>query len=471
MVTPELLNYIKTQRQAGVVDDAIRGTLTVGGWRAEDVDEAFRSLSGTPTSISAPSSSAPIGASELLKQSWTLYRQRFWTFVGILAIPMAFIFILAMLIGGSAALVGMFSSSALVKTTGLVALIAAIVVVVCIAIVLGIWGQIALLIAIRDNAEAIGIRTAYQRARPFIGGYFWISLIVGLISIGGFLLLIVPGIIFAVWFSFATVIFVVENERGMNALLKSKAYVQGRWGYTFWRQLVVGVIYVIISLLISGLVGLLAWLGGSVAGPAGQSIMGGLSTIIQNVISIFIAPFIPIYIYLLYQNLRSLKGEVNVTSARRAPYIIVAVLGLLIIPALLATLAFVPLSLNNAQVKARDARRIADIKQIQVALELSSNDASTTYQSAYPNWGTKAAPITFGQPPYDTITMNGIVYMSVVPVNPTPGGEPYLYRATDGQGNDCTTVTCPDYELTFSLEDTAGVYSAGPHVATQNGIK
>jgi len=82
--------------------------------------------------------------------------------------------------------------------------------------------------------------------------------------------------------------------------------------------------------------------------------------------------------------------------------VVIAIIGLL------ATLAVV--ALNSARQKSRDAKRIADIKQIQTALELYFND----------NDGYPAA--ASGQP-------SGMSsYMANIPTAPTP---------TDG---DCTTL-------------------------------
>ena len=47
---------------------------------------------------------------------------------------------------------------------------------------------------------------------------------------GGFVFFIVPGVIFSIWLSFSVLILIVENEKGTNALVRSKEYVKGRWG-------------------------------------------------------------------------------------------------------------------------------------------------------------------------------------------------------------------------------------------------
>ncbi len=110
---------------------------------------------------------------------------------------------------------------------------------------------------------------------------------------------------------------------------------------------------------------------------------------------------------------------------------------------LLSTLAVV--SLNNARAKARDARRVSDIKQIQTALELYYND-----KDAYPT----VASATLGSGNYVTLSSGGFlsavgantVYMGKVPVAPTPPtGNAYTYKSAAG------TTYCISFNLESSI--------------------
>jgi prepilin-type N-terminal cleavage/methylation domain-containing protein len=107
---------------------------------------------------------------------------------------------------------------------------------------------------------------------------------------------------------------------------------------------------------------------------------------------------------------------------------------LLVVIAIIGILASIVLaSLDSARKKGRDARRIADIKQIQLALELYY-DAN----SAYP-------------PVLSTTTLVTPGYISVVPSDPT-NGHSYAYTPYGTTGN---TALCSSYHLGASLE-TAG---------------
>lgn len=113
---------------------------------------------------------------------------------------------------------------------------------------------------------------------------------------------------------------------------------------------------------------------------------------------------------------------------------------LLVVIAIIGILASVVLaSLNTARQKGRDARRIADMKQVQLALELYF-DTNRAYVT-----GTTWAAL-------DTALEAG-GFMSNVPVDPI-GTNPYVY-------NRCTAVT--DYCLAATLED-----SGNPALATDD---
>ncbi|MEA3464293.1 MAG: type II secretion system protein [Patescibacteria group bacterium] len=129
--------------------------------------------------------------------------------------------------------------------------------------------------------------------------------------------------------------------------------------------------------------------------------------------------------------------------------VVIAIIGLL------STLAVV--ALNNARQKARDAKRISDIKQIQTALELYYND-----ENGYPAAVAEAGAITGAT--------SGVTYMSIVPSNPSP--------KTDG------SPSCPDtgyaytkdedgasYHIQYCIGGPTGGLTKGTHRATPAGIK
>ena len=115
---------------------------------------------------------------------------------------------------------------------------------------------------------------------------------------------------------------------------------------------------------------------------------------------------------------------------------------LLVVIAIIGILSSVVLaSLNSARQKARDARRVADIKQLQLALEL--------YYDACRNYPT--SPLT-GSGPVGCSTAGGVLvsngYIAQIPVDPSTGSA-YSYFAL-GSG-----TTCSSFHLLATLETVA----------------
>lgn len=92
----------------------------------------------------------------------------------------------------------------------------------------------------------VSIGRAFETALPKLRGYFWISVVSGMIVAIGIILFVIPGIIFGVWYTFAIVVFLVEGISGMAALKQSKHYVSGRWGSVAGRLIFAGFIYIIV---------------------------------------------------------------------------------------------------------------------------------------------------------------------------------------------------------------------------------
>lgn len=104
---------------------------------------------------------------------------------------------------------------------------------------------------------------------------------------------------------------------------------------------------------------------------------------------------------------------------------------LLVVIAIIGILSSVVLaSLNDARLKSRDAKRIADLKQIQLALELFFDS-----EGGYPTAAQFAATDGTGLVP---------TYMATLPKDPTTGGN-YAYS---GLGS----TACTSYHLGAVLE-------------------
>lgn len=154
--------------------------------------------------------------------------------------------------------------------------------------------------------------------------------------------------------------------------------------------------------------------------------------------------------------------------------IVIAIIGIL------SSIAVV--SVGNVRRLARDSKRLADMRQLQTALEMYFNEAN-----AYPlgNGLDDANKITLGSDNYNALCntaapgyagftaiancANLTMYLSKVSANPPPGGANYVYtpgNADAGNNNRPRTFT-----VTFSLESAIAGYAAGAHELSQLGMR
>ncbi len=127
-------------------------------------------------------------------------------------------------------------------------------------------------------------------------------------------------------------------------------------------------------------------------------------------------------------------------------------------------------SVNSVRIKARDARRIADIKQIQNALELYNNEHGGMYPGAAADLklGTDAAAkqiSSVGIRDSGALAAGEMAYLNVVPHDPTVGKE-YVY-VKDNLVADPNRMT---YTVTFTTEGKSSLGDTGNYKATPTGI-
>ncbi len=119
-------------------------------------------------------------------------------------------------------------------------------------------------------------------------------------------------------------------------------------------------------------------------------------------------------------------------------------------------------ALSTARAKSRDAKRLADIRQMASALELYANENN----GGYPE-GQNGVPIDISPK-----------FIGVMPTAPTPTDgnctdyfNTYWYTPTGKANTKNGKTTYPDYQLTFCVGDTVSGYSAGIGKLTRMGIE
>ncbi len=140
---------------------------------------------------------------------------------------------------------------------------------------------------------------------------------------------------------------------------------------------------------------------------------------------------------------------------------------LLVVIAIIGILATVVLgALNAARQRARDAKRISDMKSIQLGMTLVF-DACNGYMSR-----ATAAVLVGTDAPCTGVAIS--TYFPTILVNATPanGTPDYLYCSATGGTPDTCAASTESYIVTFGLEQpTSGLTAANTHKAEPNELK
>lgn len=141
---------------------------------------------------------------------------------------------------------------------------------------------------------------SYRFGFKRLGSVILVSVLVGLAVVGGFILLVIPGIIFYVFFSVSVPVLIVENRRGRAAMSRSWNLVKGHGWHAFGVLLVAGIIVGLIS-------GVLSSIGGS------AWVVRWIFTAIAQVLT---APFSALVSVLLYLDLRARSESLSADTLR-----------------------------------------------------------------------------------------------------------------------------------------------------------
>lgn len=135
---------------------------------------------------------------------------------------------------------------------------------------------------------------------------------------------------------------------------------------------------------------------------------------------------------------------------------------LLVVIAIIGIIAtFAVVALQSSRARARDAKRVADVKQMTTALAMYSQTAGT-----YPESLSPGDSIRYPE------NASGTVYMEVVPAPPTPSdgncvaSSSYAYVPVENE--DGQNIS---FEITYCLGDATGDIPAGVNIATPAGMR
>lgn len=239
-----------------------------------------------------------IGPIYLFKQAWSLYRRFFKILVLVVAVPFALSAI----------------NPLLVKLGASELYFLPVALVFSVLAGLGmLWAGATIINILHNQNDKIGYKEAFSKSWPIFWSLLWVAIITGFLTGGAILLFLAPGIIFTVFFLFSQLVTVLEGERGMKALLKSREYARDYFWAILGRYLLVLLVSVVVYAVLISL---------------GEALGSVIGLLVQTLANILVTPFILAYIYLLYKNVKEVKGEVVApVGANGWPYIITAIAG------------------------------------------------------------------------------------------------------------------------------------------------
>lgn len=249
----------------------------------------------------------------LFKRSWDLFKSRIGVFIGI--------------------------SSVVLLSQAFVASIEEGTIAFTIATILNVYvSLLAGLALIYSIIYKLSFVKAYNRALEGIWQYIWISLLSSLLIVGGLFLGIIPGIIFAVWFSLAGYVFVAEGEKGLNALLKSKEYIREHWWDLVWKS----------TLLFA--ISLLIFLPVAIPFVVFQESTPLVFHVIESALSMLMGIFWVVFMFEIYKDFTHIKPELvdKKNKDNKFLWVLVAIWGIIAPIVLLAIITILTLSANNS---------------------------------------------------------------------------------------------------------------------------
>lgn len=162
----------------------------------------------------------------------------------------------------------------------------------------GIRGQIGAYLLIKKGYTG-DEKAIFAETEPWFWSYLGLSLLTALFVLLWMLLLIIPGIVYAVFYSFASYVLFFEGLKGRAALKRSIEIVKGYFWPVFGRFLLVGLLIGAISAAVASPLDILAE----------KSTLWYLYNSVVQVTNFLIGPIFLIYGYNIYQELVAIKAK------------------------------------------------------------------------------------------------------------------------------------------------------------------
>jgi hypothetical protein len=274
-------------------------TIPASTWIQRKEGQDMSKAIGQPGQAALP---RPLGIGEILSTAFRLYQRHWRTLLAIAAVVVVPLTLLQYLFGDWIRTRGEITSLQQVSTAtwavgaaGLVAALAGIL------MYLVLTGAITRAVAAEVAGEDPSLEQSYRFGFHRLGAVLVVSVLVGLATIAGFILFIIPGIWIGVRLAVSVEALVVEGRRGTQAMGRSWELVGGHWWHAFGALVVAGLLTGVVNAVITTPFNNTGWLV--------QAIAAAVATVITMPYSVLVG-------VLLYLDLRARKETLTLEGLR-----------------------------------------------------------------------------------------------------------------------------------------------------------
>src|SRR5512132_1623189 len=254
---------------------------------------------GQPTEAALP---RPMGIGEILSTAFQLYRRHWRTLLAIAAVVVVPLTLLQYLLGDVVRTQGETTRNGVVETAtwavGIAGLLAALA---GLLMYLLLTGAITRAVAAEVAGEDPSVEQSYRFGFHRLGSVLLVSVLVGLATIGGLILFIIPGIYIGIRLCVSIEALVVEGRRGTEAMGRSWGLVGGHWWHAFGALVVAGLLTGLVNAVITAPFGSTGWFV--------QGVVAAVATVITLPYGVLVG-------VLLYLDLRARKESLTLETLR-----------------------------------------------------------------------------------------------------------------------------------------------------------
>lgn len=159
-----------------------------------------------------------------------------------------------------------------------------------------IRAYIGMFLLVKKNYEGDEL-VIFKETSKYFWSYLGLALMTGVFILLWACLLIIPGIIYGIFYSLAIYVFFFEDKRGLEAIRRSQQLVKDYWWPVFGRFLAIALLVWLTMVVISL----------PLAYSSPQDVFYQTWNIVVQAVSFLIGPIILLYTYNIYQDLVRIK--------------------------------------------------------------------------------------------------------------------------------------------------------------------